>query len=391
MAAPAPDLEVAAMSDASETPVSPETNVANAASPCDVVCVAGLFDLAEQPHTLATEMRAAPFSMSERRGAKRARTADKPASTTADGAATHTLVARPEHYSAFHSSFAALWRDGHLCDVEVMVDSGERFSAHKLVLSSGSAFFRALFTSGMRDSTSAAVTVSEVAAPVMRSILTFLYEMQLEVSASTLSEVMRVASRLEVSALLTVSADFLIASLTPETVVASWHVALSLERPELDALRAACAKLAVERFDALAKQPDYSTLSAPQLKTLIASDELAGTEEEIFSSVRCWLGLQPAAVARAERLELLSLVRFPLMSPAFLAANVDPLLSSLEGGTALLLEAYRHKSLPNELRLQSPRTRPRVSMLPYGGGFERRPRGRWIEIEGCPPHVFVVR
>ena len=96
-----------------------------------------------------------------------------------------------------------LWRSGTLCDATIQV-GGTAFGVHRSVLAGASEYMRALFTSGMRDSTSAAVTVSEVAAPVMRSILTFLYEMQLEVSASTLSEVMRVASRLEVSALLTV-------------------------------------------------------------------------------------------------------------------------------------------------------------------------------------------
>ena len=74
---------------------------------------------------------------------KRART------ESTDDAPTAELVATHEQRSALSCSFASLWRAGQLCDVEIAVDSGERFAAHKLVLSASSDFFKALFTSGI--------------------------------------------------------------------------------------------------------------------------------------------------------------------------------------------------------------------------------------------------
>ena len=64
---------------------------------------------------------------------------------------THTLVATPEQLGADWKPFAAMWRAKQLCDVQVAVDSGAHFDAHKVVLAAGSDFFKALFTSGMRE------------------------------------------------------------------------------------------------------------------------------------------------------------------------------------------------------------------------------------------------
>ena len=89
----------------------------------------------------------------------------------------------------------------------------------------------------MREGSSEVVTISEIDAPIMRDVLGYLYEMQLEANAESLAAVLRAANRLEISSLLRRSGDFLIATLTPETCVASWNVAHAPAHPERDALR----------------------------------------------------------------------------------------------------------------------------------------------------------
>ena len=61
----------------------------------------------------------------------------------------------------------------------------------------------------------------------VQDVLAFLYDMRLEVKPDTL----RAASRLEIGSLLTLSADFLIKTLSVETVVNSWAVAESISGP----------------------------------------------------------------------------------------------------------------------------------------------------------------
>mmetsp|Transcript_47755 Transcript_47755/g.156407 ORF Transcript_47755/g.156407 Transcript_47755/m.156407 type:complete len:370 (+) Transcript_47755:95-1204(+) len=284
---------------------------------------------------------------------KRART-----EAAAGGAAAGHLAARD-------ASFTALWEQGRFCDVTIQVDSGERFEAHRLVLAAGSDYFKALFSSAMRESAEDVVTISEIAADDMRAVLRFLYTLRLEAKPETLAGVMMAASRLEVPSLLALGAESLASTLTLESCIASWAVAVSIGRPELDAVRAACEKMAEHLFKTLSQQPDFHRLSLDMLKTLLCSDALMAGEDVVFEALDGWLSKCSPPLAAAQKLELFSLVRYPLMEPTFLADRVEGVLTAYEGGKELLYEAYRHQALrptaSAAASASSPRTRPRMS------------------------------
>ena len=105
--------------------------------------------------------------------------------SAASAAAPHQLIAKPEQLAAQQVALAELWHKGLLTDVNIAVDSGKLFRAHRVVLAGGSEFFRALFTSGCRDSARETVTVHEIGDDEMESILTFLYEAKLSVQPAT--------------------------------------------------------------------------------------------------------------------------------------------------------------------------------------------------------------
>ena len=284
---------------------------------------------------------------------KRART-----EAAAGGAAAGHLAARD-------ASFTALWEQGRFCDVTIQVDSGERFEAHRLVLAAGSDYFKALFSSAMRESAEDVVTISEIAADDMRAVLRFLYTLRLEAKPETLAGVMMAASRLEVPSLLALGAESLASTLTLESCIASWAVAVSIGRPELDAVRAACEKMAEHLFKTLSQQPDFHRLSLDMLKTLLCSDALMAGEDVVFEALDGWLSKCSPPLAAAQKLELFSLVPYPLMEPTFLADRVEGVLTAYEGGKELLYEAYRHQALrptaSAAASASSPRTRPRMS------------------------------
>ena len=296
---------------------------------------------------------------------KRARAADD--TTSAADESTHTLVVSHDHLSADFKAFAAMWRAGQLCDVKVAVEGGTSFDAHKVVLAAGSDFFKALFTSGMRENSSSTVTVCDVTSDVMQAVLTFLYDKQLSVTPSTLAAIMQAASQLEIASLLSVSSAFLVETLSVETCIASWDVALSIARPELDPLRSACERKAIAAFEELAARPEFACLSAAQLKPLLESDNIRVKEEAIFNSLVNWLSECRPPLPQASAVRLLSLIRYPLMKPDFIHATVEPFLSSYgPSGQALTFEAYRHHSLPLSARPKSPRTKLRFPTCPYG-------------------------
>ena len=276
------------------------------------------------------------------------------------------LEARASHACASLDGLAELWRGQNLCDVKIRVDTGETFDAHKVVLACNSDFFKALFTSGMRDGHSSVVAVCEVSAETLADVLTFMYERQFRAKPSTLAAVMRAASRLEIKSLLEVSADFLLSTLTPETCVASWNVADSIARPELEQLRVKCCEYALTHFDTVSALPSFGSLPRAQLASLLASDELVAKEEVVFEALERWLAKCDPPLDAPAQLELRSLVRYPFLDTQYLAGHVEPKLRATEGGMPLLYEAFRHNSVPAHLRESSPRTRPRRPIVPVG-------------------------
>ena len=288
--------------------------------------------------------------------------------SAASAAAPHQLIAKPEQLAAQQVALAELWHKGLLTDVNIAWTAGSSFRSPCGACKWGSEFFRALFTSGCRDSARETVTVHEIGDDEMESILTFLYEAKLSVQPTTLAAVMRAASRLEVSSLVTLSAEFLADALTLATCAASWNVAMSMDRPELDPLREACVRLAAVEFKEFAATPEFNQLSSAQLSALLAHDWLNAEEDEAFTALTAWLGHQHPPLVDAAKLELLAHIRY-LRSAVFLASDVEETLKAIEGGQELLFEAYRHKALPVKslLQMQSPRTSPRLSrVIPMG-------------------------
>ena len=199
-----------------------------------------------------------------------------------DDAPGGALVARREHLGELLASFGALRRAGQLCDVVVVVDGADgggapaRFDAHRVVLAAGSGYFRALFTSGLRESAQAVVDVGELDASAARDVIEFLYSGRLDARASTLAATLRAAARLDVRPLLELGAAFLADGLAPETTLASWAVASAMgDRPELAPLRAACERAAARDFGELRGAPAFGELDAERLAALLARDDLS--------------------------------------------------------------------------------------------------------------------
>ena len=94
-------------------------------------------------------------------------------------------------------------------------------------------------------------------------------------------------------------------------------------------------------FGTLASSDDFETLSIAMLKSMLASERLLTQEEAVYEALNRWLAARSPSVDDATKLELLSLIHFPLMEAKYLAEHVEGALAALDGGKDLLLEAYR--------------------------------------------------
>lgn len=82
------------------------------------------------------------------------------------------------------SSLSELWREGLLCDVTLSASDGSVYPCHRVVLASGSGYFRALFTgagSAMLEGSCDKIILEALTGMELEAALNALYNLQIQV------------------------------------------------------------------------------------------------------------------------------------------------------------------------------------------------------------------
>lgn len=89
---------------------------------------------------------------------------------------------KAEHLGNLISSVNTMRKDAELADVTLQCEK-EQFMAHRLILSGGSNYFKAMFRSGMKEATTGIVNLQGVSAAAMEVVLEFIYSGSVEIPA----------------------------------------------------------------------------------------------------------------------------------------------------------------------------------------------------------------
>ena len=110
------------------------------------------------------------------------------------------FVLRDDSYQQ-SQRLVSMWRDGRLCDVEVLVD-GRRFACHRVVLAAGSDMLAAAFSPEWVASQSNELQLHDLPAAGFERALEFLYTGACPIGEATLTPLLDAASRLQIFPLL---------------------------------------------------------------------------------------------------------------------------------------------------------------------------------------------
>jgi N-acetylneuraminic acid mutarotase len=250
-----------------------------------------------------------------------------------------------------------------LTDVLVRVGGHYAATAHRAVLAAGSPFFMTCFAGPMlahQHQHVVDVDAGEgvLTAEAVETVLQFIYVGECVVDTESVAAVLAAADFLQVARLRELCGRYLEEILDVETCLTVWDIAESAHLRDL-VLR--CRGVAVREFARLRAAEDFFALQAHQLASVLESDGLNMAEEDVFAAVLAWVRADLPA-RRACLDALWPLVRFPLMSSAFLTQVVEheELLVRHKLGSSLLAEAHRYLMHPDSRPdLVSPRTRPR--------------------------------
>ncbi|KAM5181775.1 kelch-like protein 35 [Mantella aurantiaca] len=210
-------------------------------------------------------------------------------------------------------------KNGVFADLTLQVED-QQFPCHRVILSAKSAYFKAMFTSNLKESRFGMVSLPGISATYMVMVLDFMYEGRIPIREENVQEILWIADFLEISSLRTLCVKFLEGQLDPSNCVGIKKIADMLS---ILSLSEKTKKMMMERFTEVSMKEEFSDLSKEELIECLSSDDLVVPKEEVvFEAALRWVRKNKTMGATALK-DLLQHVRFPLLDPAYFLEKVE--------------------------------------------------------------------
>nr|XP_009858623.1 kelch-like protein 9 [Ciona intestinalis] len=241
---------------------------------------------------------------------------------------------------------------GSLCDVTLTAE-GKSFKAHRGLLASASDYFRAMFTSEMKESFSEDIELHGVSSTGLEQVLRFIYSGEIVLSLENIHDILAAASHLQVTAIMDFCNEFLISEVTLENCVDIGHIANAYN---LEAVDHHVNVYMLQNFNLVS---DFNKVPFDRLTFLLSSNTLKGCSElQLFNAAKRWIeGDVDNRMKHAAA--LMENIRFPLVNPTDLITHIQTVdfMRTDNACMRLLLEASNYQMVPYmQPILQTPRT-----------------------------------
>ena len=180
-----------------------------------------------------------------------------------------------------------MWERQELCDV-VLVTEEREFQAHRVVLASGSPYFRAMFLTGLSESKQLRVELKTIPAFILEQILLYLYHSHFEVPVDFVQDAIPATDMLCISSLKEACAAYLQRQLSVTNCLGLYVFA---DTHSCMALREEALKVIQKHFSEVIFCDEFKQLSYEHLLSLVSMDCLSVSgEERVFEAIVAWVG-----------------------------------------------------------------------------------------------------
>ncbi|KAM3934889.1 kelch-like protein 35 [Leptodactylus fuscus] len=211
-------------------------------------------------------------------------------------------------------------QSGSFTDVVLQVQ-GRRFFCHRVILSSKSSYFLAMFTKGFQESSSdREVILHDIPAPVMGLVLDFIYEGRISIQVDNVEDIFKVSDQLQLDSLREECVTFLGGQLDPSNCV---NIMKFADMFSVLSLSENSKKLMLESFEEISEHGEFLELSKEELVKYLSDDDLKVRKEEVvFEAVMRWVKANEGQ-RRGALKDLLEHVRLPLVDPTYFLEKVE--------------------------------------------------------------------
>ncbi|KAM3676843.1 kelch-like protein 1 isoform X2 [Ammospiza nelsoni] len=274
-------------------------------------------------------------------------------------------------------------------------DGGSRATGdgggHRLVLSSVSDYFAAMFTSDVCEAKQEEIKMEGIDPNALWDLVQFAYTGCLELKEDTIENLLAAACLLQLPQVVEVCCHFLMKLLHPSNCLG---IRAFADAQGCTELMKVAHNYTMENIMEVIRNQEFLLLPAEELHKLLASDDVNVPDEEtIFHALMMWVKYDMQR--RCNDLSmLLAYIRLPLLPPQILADLENHALfkDDLEC-QKLILEAMKYHLLPERRTLmQSPRTKPRkstVGTLYAVGGMDNNKGATTIEKYDLRTNIWI--
>uniref|UniRef100_F7BZE4 Kelch like family member 5 n=1 Tax=Callithrix jacchus TaxID=9483 RepID=F7BZE4_CALJA len=235
-------------------------------------------------------------------------------------------------------------------------------SSCRLVLSSVSDYFAAMFTNDVREARQEEIKMEGVEPNSLWSLIQYAYTGRLELKEDNIESLLSTACLLQLSQVVEACCKFLMKQLHPSNCLGIRSFA---DAQGCTDLHKVAHNYTMEHFMEVIRNQEFVLLPASEIAKLLASDDMnIPNEETILNALLTWVR-QDLEQRRKDLSKLLAYIRLPLLAPQFLADMENNALfrDDIEC-QKLIMEAMKYHLLPERRpMLQSPRTKPRKSTV----------------------------
>ncbi|XP_021366971.1 kelch-like protein 41 [Mizuhopecten yessoensis] len=231
-----------------------------------------------------------------------------------------------DHQEILLKGLYQFYRQGELTDV-TLVAGDRKFPCNRNVLAATSPYFRAMFTSQVKESEQQIITMHDVIPEVIEDILDYMYSGVIAVTDDSVQNLYIAANLFQMIPLIDMCTDHMIREISLTNCLDLYNFSSYHYNKRLKAL---CSTFVTENFTDICKMDHFcSSIDVEFLEFLISRDDIdIELEETVYEAVMQWVEFD--IEARKHHLgRLFKHIRLPLLEKHYYLTNVatNPLLS----------------------------------------------------------------
>ena len=186
-------------------------------------------------------------------------------------------VGRSDITSCLIGGLRKMFKTQRFTDIIINVEN-QSFRGHRVILSSVSAYFDAMFSSGMKESDSMSINLHNIDSKLFESVLHYIYLDKDIVTLYNVGELLQLSSMLQITSLQIKCEEFILRNIDANNCLGIWKLGKS---HNIDKLMKCSYPYILNSFDDVWKGDDFLKLGKDELELLIKDVSLNISGEEV--------------------------------------------------------------------------------------------------------------